>query len=94
MPIYLAHKLTKQLAQARRENEEGFLLPDGKAQVTVEYKKNEPYAINNIIVSSQHKEQASTEQLKDFITEMKQNEVDINKSLGNELEIKDAMIKN
>ena len=69
MPIYLAHKLTKQLAQARHENEGGFLLPDGKAQVTVEYKKNKPYAINNIIVSSQHKEQISTEQLKDFITE-------------------------
>ena len=69
MPIYLAHKLTKRLAQTRHENEGGFLLPDGKAQVTVEYKNNKPFAINNIIVSSQHKEQVSTEQLKDYITE-------------------------
>ncbi len=67
MPIYLAHQLTKQLAQTRHDHMEEFLLPDGKAQVTVEYRNNKPLAINNIIVSSQHKETISNEQLSDYI---------------------------
>ena len=67
MPIYLAHQLTKQLAKTRHENKGGFLLPDGKAQVTIEYKNNKPHTINNIIVSSQHKEHISNEQLEDYI---------------------------
>jgi len=67
MPIYLAHQLTKQLAKTRHENKEDFLLPDGKAQVTIEYKNDKPSSINNIIVSSQHKEHVNNDQLEDFI---------------------------
>ena len=67
MPIYLAHQLTKQLAKTRHENKEGFLLPDGKAQVTIEYKNDKPHTINNIIVSSQHKEHINNKQLEDYI---------------------------
>ncbi|MFH2057188.1 MAG: S-adenosylmethionine synthetase N-terminal domain-containing protein, partial [bacterium] len=54
LPIMLAHKLTRRLAQVRKENILGYLCPDGKAQVTVEYVDNQPARCDAIVVSTQH----------------------------------------
>ncbi len=54
MPIVLAHKLTKQLAHARKESILSFLRPDGKSQVTVEYAYGKPKRVDTIVVSTQH----------------------------------------
>jgi S-adenosylmethionine synthetase len=57
MPIMLAHKLTKRLAEARKKNELSFLGPDGKSQVTVEYRDAKPVRIEAIVLSTQHTEE-------------------------------------
>lgn len=54
MPIYLAHKLTDRLAKVRKSGELGYLRPDGKAQVTVEYVDDKVSRIDTIVVSTQH----------------------------------------
>jgi S-adenosylmethionine synthetase len=54
MPIMLAHKLTKQLARARRSGELAYLRPDGKSQVTVEYEYGVPKRVDAVVVSTQH----------------------------------------
>lgn len=55
MPIYLAHKLSKRLAQVRKENIVTGLRPDGKTQVTVEYNENgNPLRVDTVVVSTQH----------------------------------------
>lgn len=68
LPIMLAHKLTKRLAQVRKVEGAEFLRPDGKAQVAVEYDEdNNPIRIENIVVSTQHNEAISLEELTRFI---------------------------
>lgn len=54
MPISLAHKLTRRLAQARKEGILEYLLPDGKSQVTVEYENGKPVRVDTVVVSTQH----------------------------------------
>ncbi|WP_432409017.1 methionine adenosyltransferase [Wukongibacter sp. M2B1] len=54
MPIHLAHKLTKKLAEVRKSGTLNYLGPDGKAMVTVEYQNNKPIRLDNIVVSTQH----------------------------------------
>lgn len=63
MPIYLAHKLTKQLAKVRKDNTLKWMYPDGKSQVTVEYVDNKPVRIDTILVSTQHSEDVSHEEI-------------------------------
>jgi len=64
-PISLAHKLTKQLAKVRKDGTLKYLRPDGKAQVTVEYDENgKPMHLNAIVLSTQHDEEVTTEQLR------------------------------
>jgi len=64
-PISLAHKLTKQLAKVRKDGTLNYLRPDGKAQVTVEYDENgKPIHLNAVVVSSQHDEHVTIEQLR------------------------------
>jgi S-adenosylmethionine synthetase len=57
LPIMLAHKLVKKLAEIRK-SEETFLRPDSKSQVTIEYENNKPKRIDAIVVSTQHDEDA------------------------------------
>lgn len=54
MPIMLAHKLTRQLSKARKSKRLPYLGPDGKSQVTIEYRDNQPYRIDTVVLSSQH----------------------------------------
>ena len=54
MPIMLAHRLTQRLAAARKGGEVGWLRPDGKSQVTVEYADGRPTAVRTVVVSTQH----------------------------------------
>jgi S-adenosylmethionine synthetase len=67
LPIYLAHKLTKRLAFIRHENITDFLLPDGKAQVTIQYYSGIPKSIENIIISTQHKEHVQQKTLEQIM---------------------------
>ena len=57
LPIMLAHKLSARLAEVRKKNILGYLGPDGKSQVTVEYKDWKPYRVDTVVVSSQHTEE-------------------------------------
>ena len=54
LPICLAHRLARQLSKIRHENILEYLLPDGKTQVSVNYKNGKPEAINTIVISTQH----------------------------------------
>jgi len=63
-PVSLAHKLSKKLAEVRKNGTLGYLRPDGKSQVTVEYDENGvPVHINTVVISSQHAEDVSQEQI-------------------------------
>lgn len=57
MPIVLAHRLTRRLAEVRRSGELPYLGPDGKSQVTVEYRDGMPARIDTVVISSQHTEE-------------------------------------
>ncbi len=56
LPIMMAHKLTRQLAKVRKKNILPYLGPDGKSQVTVEYRDGHPVRIDTVVVSTQHTE--------------------------------------
>ena len=62
--IYMAHKLSKRLTEARKKGILNYLRPDGKTQVTVEYEDNKPKRIENILVSTQHLDSVDTETLR------------------------------
>ncbi len=65
----LAHALAKKLAQVRHSGELGYLLPDGKTQVTVEYEDGMPVRVDTVVVSSQHREDTDEETLRRDIIE-------------------------
>jgi S-adenosylmethionine synthetase len=69
LPIQLAHNLTRRLSEARRSGELPYLRPDGKSQVTVEYRDNRPFRIDAVVVSTQHSDEVTTEQLRQDIEE-------------------------
>ena len=62
--IYMAHKLSKRLTEARKKGILNYLRPDGKTQVTVEYEDDKPKRIENILVSIQHLDSIDTETLR------------------------------
>ena len=57
LPIYLAHQLAQQLTAVRKSGALGYLRPDGKTQVTIEYDGDKAVAINTVVISSQHSEE-------------------------------------
>jgi S-adenosylmethionine synthetase len=69
LPILLAHKLTKRLADARRAGVPNFLRPDGKSQVSVEYDDDKPVRIDTVVISTQHGPEVSAAQLREEIIE-------------------------
>ena len=70
MPISLAHKLAKRLTEVRKNGEMDYLRPDGKSQVTVEYdENNKPVRVDAVVISSQHSESVTMEQLRADIME-------------------------
>jgi S-adenosylmethionine synthetase len=69
MPIVLAHKLTRRLAEARKTNLIPFLRPDGKAQVSVRYIDGKPRNVEAVVVSTQHHPEAATEEIRHEILE-------------------------
>ncbi len=69
LPIMLAHKLCKRLADVRKDGTLPYLRPDGKSQVTVEYEGHEPQRVQAVVVSSQHGPDISPEELSSDIIE-------------------------
>ena len=69
MPIILAHKLTKRLADARKSKEIPWARPDGKSQVTVEYEDGKPTRLEAIVISTQHSPDVDNGQIKKEIIE-------------------------
>ncbi|MEG1887358.1 MAG: methionine adenosyltransferase, partial [Oscillospiraceae bacterium] len=69
LPISLAHKMAKKLAEVRKNNILPYLRPDGKTQITVEYEDDKPIRVDAVVVSSQHSEEVSLETLRADILE-------------------------
>ena len=67
MPIILAHRLTRRLAEVRKSGVVEFLRPDGKSQVTVEYREGRPARVDCIVVSTQHSELVSQKDLHEAV---------------------------
>jgi S-adenosylmethionine synthetase len=69
MPIMLAHKLTKKLADVRKDNTISYLRPDGKSQVTVEYEDGIPKRVDTIVLAAQHHDNESAKNIKKDLIE-------------------------
>ena len=69
LTISLAHKITRQLSEVRKKGILPYLRPDGKSQVTVEYKQGKPYKIHAVVVSSQHSADVEQKQIRADIIE-------------------------
>jgi S-adenosylmethionine synthetase len=69
LPIQLAHNLTRRLSEARRSGELPYLRPDGKSQVTVEYRDGRPFRVDAVVISTQHAEEVTNETLRSDILE-------------------------
>ena len=69
MPIMFAHKLTRRLAEVRKNGALDFLRPDGKSQVTIEYENGTPRRVDTVVISSQHKPDVTHDELREAIIE-------------------------
>ncbi|HYP07322.1 MAG TPA: methionine adenosyltransferase [Bryobacteraceae bacterium] len=67
LPITLAHRLARRLSDVRRSGELNFLRPDGKSQVSVEYVDGKPTRIDAVVISTQHHDSVSTEELREKV---------------------------
>ncbi len=65
MPIALAHRLSRRLAEVRKDGTLPYLRPDGKTQVTIRYVDNTPVAVERVLISTQHAEEATNEQIRE-----------------------------
>ncbi len=68
-PIMLAHKLAQRLTEVRKKDILGYLRPDGKTQVTVEYRNSKPVRVDTIVVSSQHSPDITLREMREDIIE-------------------------
>lgn len=69
LPIQLAHRLSRSLTEARKSGDLPYLRPDGKSQVSVEYRDGRPYRVDAVVISSQHDPSVTNEQLRAEIRE-------------------------
>jgi S-adenosylmethionine synthetase len=69
MTIMLAHKLTRKLTEVRKKDVLGYLRPDGKSQVSIEYKDGKPYKVRTIVISSQHSPDITLKEMREDIIE-------------------------
>ncbi len=69
MPIMLAHKIAMKLSEVRKQDILGYLRPDGKSQVTIEYRDGKPFRIDTIVVSSQHSPDVHMNEMREDIIE-------------------------
>jgi S-adenosylmethionine synthetase len=74
LPIHLAHRLVERLALLRQNGKLGWLRPDGKSQVTIEYVNERPVAVHTVVISTQHDESVMDKK-KDVITEKAKREI-------------------
>jgi S-adenosylmethionine synthetase len=70
LPITLAHRLTQRLSEVRKQGLVDYLRPDGKSQVTVEYRKGVPVAVRTVVIAAQHDDDVANERLRDDMIEM------------------------
>lgn len=63
LPIALAHRLSRRLSEVRKNGTLGYLRPDGKTQVTIHYEDDKPVGVDTIVISTQHAEDVSSEQI-------------------------------
>ena len=87
LPIQLAHLLARRLSEARKAGELPYLRPDGKSQVTIEYRDGRPFRASAIVISSQHDANVTNEQLRAEIEEKV-----IRKTVSSELLDKDTKL--
>lgn len=69
MPIQLAHNLTKKLSEVRRNGELPYLRPDGKSQVSVEYRDGKPFRVEAVVISSQHSDDVANDTIRKDVME-------------------------
>ncbi|WP_028593807.1 methionine adenosyltransferase [Paenibacillus assamensis] len=69
LPIALSHRLARRLSEVRKNGTLGYLRPDGKTQVTIEYQDGKPVRVDTIVVSTQHAEDATLQQIQSDILE-------------------------
>ena len=69
MPIQLAHRLTQRLSEVRKSKKLPYLRPDGKSQVTVEYRNGKPVRVDCVVISTQHSNDVSNEELRAGVME-------------------------
>ena len=68
MPIQLAHRLTQRLADIRKSKKVNFLRPDGKSQVSIEYRDGRPVRVDTVVISTQHDDKVSNDELREAIS--------------------------
>lgn len=69
MPIVFAHRLTRRLAEVRKQKILDFLRPDGKSQVTIQYVNNKPVRVDSVVIAAQHSDKVTNETIREGILE-------------------------
>jgi S-adenosylmethionine synthetase len=69
IPIQLSHRLTQRLSEVRKNKKLNFLRPDGKSQVSIEYREGRPVRVDTVVISTQHSDEVSNKDLHDGILE-------------------------
>jgi len=70
LPIHLAHRLTRRMAQVRKSGELPWMRPDGKSQVTIEYRHGRPARVDTVLISTQHSPEVKLKQIQEAVREL------------------------